>query len=579
MTKAPNLKSRFSPRVPWLEFFLCAFLAGSILLPLSPAFQRFPFRDSGVFLYAGWRLREGEVPYADVWDHKPPLVYFINAAGLALGGGSVWGVWALEWVSLSAAFFLAFRLLKKQFDPWSASVSLLLMLGVFSILVLGGNFTTEYALPLQFACFTLAAGLREDRTDLLRALGIGALFACLFLLKQNLIGIPTVLMAFRLASLWKNKQKHSVLPEIGGFTLGIGLVIFPILFYFASRNALADMWDAAFRFNAYYAEIGFASNLKSLIHGLEAVSQVGFGILGLAGWSAGLWLLTRNSNIFSKPNAWLVAALAALPVEFFLAVLPGRFEEHYFLSVLPVLCVFAALALWGFFRGTSFHELSFPVRIVAAGLLTAFLFSTSVTAIYTRIGSYRTNDWSDVAEFIEAKSTPNDTVLFWGAETGLNFSTQRLSPTKYPYLYPLYRPGYMSDEDVSKFFDELESNPPLWIVDTKNPMTPFLEIPTKTPEMSEFREWFLENYSKTGEIQGWTFYRWNGSKLMRATNACPAEILASNMPVRVPLNFWRGDGLNPLWIMLRREIRSIVPGKGGSLSAVSFPVCTAWSDG
>lgn len=239
---------------------------------------------------------------------------------------------------------------KKQFGPWAAGISLLLMLGVFSILVLGGNFTSEYAIPLQFACFTLASGLREDRTDLLRAFGIGALCACLFLLKQNLIGIPAVIIAFRMVSLWRKNQKRSILPEAGGVALGILLVILPVFGYFAIHSALADMWDAAFRFNVYYAETGFASSLKSLIHGLEAVSQVGFGILGLAGWLAGIWLLIRNAGIFRKHNAWLAAALVALPVEFFLEVLPGRFEEHYFLSVLPVLCIFTALALWGLFR-------------------------------------------------------------------------------------------------------------------------------------------------------------------------------------------------------------------------------------
>jgi hypothetical protein len=533
MAVSPDPKEKSHLRLPLPDVLFCALLAALALLPLSPAIQRFPFRDSGVFLYTGWRIGEGEAPYADVWDHKPPLVFFINAAGLALGNGSVWGVWVLEWISLSTACLLAFRLLKKLFDPWAAGISLLLMLGVFSILILGGNFTTEYALPLQFACLIFASGMREDRTDLLRAFGIGALCACLFLLKQNLIGIPAVIIAFRMALLWRKNRKRSILPEVGGFALGIGLVIVPVLVYFAVHNALADMWDAAFRFNAYYAETGFASSLKSLIHGLEAVSQVGFGILGLAGWLAGIWLLARNAEIFRRHNAWLAAAFVALPIEFFLAILPGRFEEHYFLSALPGLCVFTALALWGFFRGTSFHESSLPIRFFTAGLLVIALCSTSTTAIYTRIGSYRTNDWSDVTGFIESHSTPADTVLFWGAETGLNFSTQRRSPTKYAYLYPLYRPGYISDEDVSGFFNELESNPPLWIVDTKNPMTPFLEIPVDSPAKMDFQDWFYANYTKTNEIQGWIFYRWNGSKALRFSDARPPHLLWSpHLPFR-----------------------------------------------
>ena len=44
-------------RVRFLEAALCILVAALVLLPLSPAVQRFPFRDSGMFLYAGWRLR------------------------------------------------------------------------------------------------------------------------------------------------------------------------------------------------------------------------------------------------------------------------------------------------------------------------------------------------------------------------------------------------------------------------------------------------------------------------------------------------------------------------------------------
>ena len=52
-----------------------------------------PDRDSGVFLYIGSRILEGEVPYRGIWDHKGPLIYYINALGIALTPGSEYGVW------------------------------------------------------------------------------------------------------------------------------------------------------------------------------------------------------------------------------------------------------------------------------------------------------------------------------------------------------------------------------------------------------------------------------------------------------------------------------------------------------
>ena len=56
-------------------------LAALLLLPSL----FYPFaRDQGVFAYAGQVILRGGWPYRDVWDLKPPGVYFSYAAMLAL---------------------------------------------------------------------------------------------------------------------------------------------------------------------------------------------------------------------------------------------------------------------------------------------------------------------------------------------------------------------------------------------------------------------------------------------------------------------------------------------------------------
>ena len=64
-----------------------------VLFPSNPDNMTLPSRDSGVFLYVGWRLLKGDIPYRDVWDHKPPLIYFVDALGLLLSPQSLVGVW------------------------------------------------------------------------------------------------------------------------------------------------------------------------------------------------------------------------------------------------------------------------------------------------------------------------------------------------------------------------------------------------------------------------------------------------------------------------------------------------------
>ena len=94
----------------WDKLFV-VFGALYVLLPTSPLYMPLTYRDPGVFLYIGWRILNGELPYRDIWDHKPPFIFYINALGLAITKNSQWGVWLLEFVSLSLAAFIGFRLI------------------------------------------------------------------------------------------------------------------------------------------------------------------------------------------------------------------------------------------------------------------------------------------------------------------------------------------------------------------------------------------------------------------------------------------------------------------------------------
>ena len=38
--------------------------------------------DSAFFALAGRLVRDGQIPYVAFWDHKPPLIYLIDALGL-----------------------------------------------------------------------------------------------------------------------------------------------------------------------------------------------------------------------------------------------------------------------------------------------------------------------------------------------------------------------------------------------------------------------------------------------------------------------------------------------------------------
>ena len=131
-------------------------LAFFSLAHAMPSLLQIPDIDYSIFEYFGQRMREGQLPYRDIYDHKPPLIFFLNYWGLVLGSGSRWGIWALQLAAVSVAGLIGFLGLRPIFGlypAWLASAGFLVNL-IF--VHEGGNLTEEYALPFQFAAISPA---------------------------------------------------------------------------------------------------------------------------------------------------------------------------------------------------------------------------------------------------------------------------------------------------------------------------------------------------------------------------------------------------------------------------------------
>ena len=87
---------------------------------ISPHRNPVPHRDSGIFLQIGSEVLRGKVLYLQAWDIKQPLIFFINALGLWLGQGSIWGVWALEFVFYLIILAICYRILRPKLSPFKS---------------------------------------------------------------------------------------------------------------------------------------------------------------------------------------------------------------------------------------------------------------------------------------------------------------------------------------------------------------------------------------------------------------------------------------------------------------------------
>lgn len=281
-------------RFLWL--LVLVVLAGLVMLPVSPAFIKTPTHDSGIFLYFGSQILHGQLPFRDLWDHKPPAVFYVDALGLLLGG-SRWGVWMMEVLSLSAAGGFAFAFLSSFFGSGPAAFG---VAGLFLNLVLvleQGNLTEEYALPFQFAgLYLFARAERRGRYGWL-GIGMGLAMAGAFLLKQTLVGVWLVIGLYilitRLAKRDGRGFVSAILPIAAGAAAGLGMVVL----YFAANRSLPAFWDVAFRYNFIYSDVTNGDRLRSLLAlGQFLLSSSGFYMITTTAWLAGIGYLLLKSE-------------------------------------------------------------------------------------------------------------------------------------------------------------------------------------------------------------------------------------------------------------------------------------------
>src|SRR3954453_17353299 len=119
-------------RAPLAPFVILAVLVAAVFAQWIPHnLQSFLRYDSGIFLYVGEQLRHGSALYRDVWDHKPPLIFYFNELGLAAANGSAAGVFVLAYLFVAAFFLLVYHETSRLFENGVALLSTCLGLLLF----------------------------------------------------------------------------------------------------------------------------------------------------------------------------------------------------------------------------------------------------------------------------------------------------------------------------------------------------------------------------------------------------------------------------------------------------------------
>lgn len=496
---------------------LLASTAGTViaLFPSNPNNMTLPSRDSGVFLYVGWRFLNGDIPYRDVWDHKPPLIYFVDALGIALSPESLWGIWILRFLFIFFTFFFIYKLLDREFGVYAALAGMVTLTSGLLTILEKGNVTEEYALVFQALGFLLFVHAWKRDFPLRASLWIGVLGGLAFNFKQTTIGlwITYGLFLLTIRLIQRKFPLKDLLALVGGWLLPS----FVLILYLASQGALLDFWEQAFLYNFVY--IGKHEGIRRLI----PVFIKGFAYLqngwvlyfAIAGWLAALVYAWRErKDLFAQVHPLILISLVNLPIEVFFITISGRSILHYYLTPLPVMAILA---------GTLVYTIPFLVETIArihsqngkrwapALVLAAILLGQwgQITYYPEYVRVLRDNDYSDVIQYVAQNTQDRDQVLLIGAESVVNFLAQREAPTRYVYQYPLATLGRRSM--FEEYFNEILANKPTLIIDTRGRDQLVEKLYTPMQKRSEIVrngvQYLGANYQQVAQFDEWFVYR------------------------------------------------------------------------
>lgn len=501
--------------------FLLPFLI-SFQSPLSPLGSGIPAADPGAYLYTGWRLLHGARLYIDVWDHKGPAIYLLNALGLILGGGSSLGVWALNALMLCAGAYLCYRVLLRVFDHHVAlaAAAFYLLSLVKPLQELG--YTEDAALPFIWTGIYVGTRFifRERGTWLWGVIG-GCAFAVVLCLRQNLAG--PFFGAF-VGIVWSGiaARNYKLLRhQISGLFVGFVVAMGCFMLFIYSNSSFAAYKSAVMDYNILYSKVPMSDRLYALLDlFMLLVRSAGASIL----MSVGIILLVPR--LFKKDmqveNAafWWAAIAGAVPT-IAMSALSGRGYEHYAVMWAPYVAIFSGVVFQEL--NNVYHAKRVVLRratiSVSIVLLSLFIIrNLYISALFSRSTERYDASTRQVADWIEQMTAKNEPIFVWGDGGPVCWAAQRRSASKFFYNLPILTAKYKA-ADVDAYVAELRSaNAPALIdraakAEFKVTLKPS-DWSWPSPQLAEFygkdltrlRQYVTENYRLVRSIDGTDLY-------------------------------------------------------------------------
>jgi MFS family permease len=512
----------------WLVLALFAVLCALRL----PSLAQPAGGDQGLYAYVGQRILQGELPYRDAWDQKPPAIHYAYAAMQAVWPDlRVVAATDLLLTVLTAAGLLA---LGRAFGSRGGGATAALLFLALANPIFGrlGGVRVRGQCEVfvgALATFAVIAACRSvaarDRASPAWAClsGVAVGLAATFKYPAAVYGLPA------LVALATGEARRARGAAVGALFAGAALPAAVMLAVFAAGGALADLYHATFTYNLLYSGETYAGPWHFASYLLSF--PVRYAWLDSLWWLGGLGTavllaLSPRAPRYLVVPAWVAAACLAI------AINGSRGLPQYFVQAWPALALAAGLML-----AEAWQRISLVPRLVLVALVATGVWRVTTIpkafdywmhdvrylsgriardAYLARFGERASGDKysalavDELAGYLRAHSAQPDRVLVFGFSPGALVEARRASATRFFWSRPVIVGFKRADAGygVAGLLAELERHRPAlvvlqrhdWDPDGPDSWTFFMDQPRLV-------EWLRRDYAPATELGNFVIWR------------------------------------------------------------------------
>jgi len=426
-------------------------------------------RDEGEYAYAGQLILQGIPPYQLAYNMKMPGIYAAYAAIIAVFGQTHIAIHFGVLLINIATIILIYYLAKKLLGPIAAAASAVFFaITSMSVNIQATANAENFVVLPAIAAILLLIKFSETR-KILHLIPAGLLMGVAFMMKQHAIGF----IIFGGLLLLFNKP-FNLKKLFAPVVIYSGCVILPFLItcVILWRCGVFDkFWFWTFSYARYYVGLNsYTTGLALLNETLSKIvpSAILIWLLALLGLAGVVW-----DKSIRRHGIFLVLFLVCS----FLAVCPGLyFRNHYFVLFLPALSILAAagvLFVCNYIKSDAKRVCVSAVVILLVWSQCFFsqwiFFKLTDPEMISRVtyGFFPFPETLRIAQYIKARSNPDDKIAVFGSEPQIYFYTQRRSATSFIYTYPLMEAQPFAEQMQREMAAQIEAAEPRFVVVVK----------------------------------------------------------------------------------------------------------------